>query len=89
MRHEIKKRVLRRLKILEGQVRGLQRLVAEDAYCIGVLTQTSAVREALSGIEDIILENHLATHVVEQVQSGRGARPAREIMAIYKLAKRR
>lgn len=89
MRHEIKKRVLRRLKILEGQVRGLQRLVAEDAYCIDVLTQTSAVKKALSGIEDLILENHLSTHVVEQVQSGRGARPAREIMAIYKLAKRR
>lgn len=89
MRQDLKKRVVRRLKILEGQVRGLQRLVAEETYCIDILTQTSAVKEALSGIEDLMLENHLSTHVIEQVQAGSGARPAREIMAIYKLAKRK
>lgn len=89
MRQAVKEKALRRLKILEGQVRGLQRLVAEEAYCIDILTQTSAVKEALSGIEDLILENHLSTHVIEQVKSGGGARPAKEIMAVYKLAKRR
>lgn len=89
MKHTIKKKALRRLKILEGQVRGLQRMVEEEKYCIDILTQTSAVKEALSGIEDLILENHLSTHVIEQVKAGKGTQPTKEIMEIYKLAKRK
>lgn len=89
MKHVIKKKALRRLKILEGQIRGLQRMVEEEVYCIDILTQSSAVKEALSGIEDLILENHLSTHVIEQVKAGKGARPAKEILEIYKLAKRK
>lgn len=89
MNYHLKNKALRRLKILEGQVRGLQRLVAEETYCTDILTQTSAVKEALSGIENLILENHLATHVVEQIKAGRNTQPTKEIMEIYKLAKKR
>jgi len=80
---------LRRLKILEGQVRGLQRMVEQEDYCIDILNQSSAVKEALSGIEDLILENHLSTHVIEQIKVGNKAKSVKEIMAIYKLSKRR
>lgn len=89
MRHTIQKKALRRLKILEGQVRGLQRMVEEETYCIDILTQSSAVKEALSGIEDLILENHLSTHVLHQMQHGEGKKSTKEIIAIYKLAKRK
>ena len=89
MKYAIKKKALRRLKILEGQVRGLQRMVEKEVYCIDILTQSSAVKEALSGIEDLILENHLSTHVIEQVKAGKGTRPAKEILEIYKLAKKK
>lgn len=89
MMHDIKKKALRRLKILEGQVRGLQRLVEEETYCIDILTQTSAVKEALSGIEDLILENHLSTHVLYQMQHGEGRKSTAEILEIYKLAKKK
>lgn len=89
MKHDTKKKVLRRLKILEGQVRGLQRIVEEEHYCIDILTQTSAVKEALSSIEDLILENHLSTHVLHQMQHGEGEKSTKEILEIYKLAKRK
>lgn len=89
MKHTIKKRALHRLKILEGQVRGLQRMVEKETYCIEILTQTSAVKKALSGIEDLILENHLSTHVLHQMQHGEGKKSTKEILEIYKLAKRK
>ena len=89
MKHDIKNKSLRRLKILEGQVRGLQRMVEEEKYCIDIITQTSAVKEALSGIEDLILENHLSTHVVHQIQHGESTKATKEILEIYKRAKKK
>lgn len=89
MEHGIKHKALRRLKILEGQVRGLQRMVEAEAYCINILTQSSAAKEALSGVEDLILENHLSTHVLHQMQHGEGKKSTKEIIEIYKLAKRK
>ena len=89
MKKDIKKRVIRRLKILEGQVRGLQKMVEKEKYCVDILQQTSAVKQALSGIEDLILENHLSTHVIEQIKSGKESKSTKEILAIYKLSKRK
>lgn len=89
MKEPIKKRVLHRLKILEGQIRGLQKMVEEDTYCIDVLRQSSAAKEALSSIEDLLLENHLSTHVIEQIKAGKKAQPVKEVLTIYKLAKRK
>lgn len=89
MKKDIKKKALRRLKILEGQVRGLQRMVEEEVYCIDILTQSSAVKEALSSVEDFILENHLSTHVLHQMQHGDDKKSTEEIMTIYKLAKKK
>ena len=70
MKSGIKKGVLRRLKILEGQIRGLERMVEKEKYCIAILHQSSAAKQALSSIEDLLLENHLSTHVVEQIKKG-------------------
>ena len=89
MRRQTKEKVLRRLKILEGQVRGLQKMVEGEEYCIDILTQSSAVKEALSGIEDLILENHLSTHVIEQIKEGDKTRSVKEILAIYKLSRKK
>jgi len=57
--HDDKRQVLARLKRIEGQVRGLQRLVDEDTYCIDVLTQLAAVTKALQGVGLHLLEEHL------------------------------
>ncbi|QFU32284.1 metal-sensitive transcriptional regulator [Brevundimonas sp. Bb-A] len=59
MQTEIKPKVLNRLSRIEGQVRGLSRMVEEDRYCIDVLTQLQAVRAALSRVESQILKDHM------------------------------
>ena len=89
MKQGIKKKAIRRLKIVEGQVRGLQRMVEEEKYCIDIINQSLAIKEALSGVEDLILENHLSTHVVEQMKSGKEAKAIKEILSVYKMSKRK
>lgn len=87
--HKNTDKITRRLKIIEGQVRGLQEMVARGEYCIDVITQTSAVKEALSGVEDALLEDHLKTCAAGQFRSGKGDTTTSEILKVYKLAKRR
>lgn len=89
MKQDIKKKAVRRLKILEGQVRGLQRMVHEEKYCIDIINQSLAAKEALSGVEDLILENHLSTHVIEQMRSGKEKKAINEILSVYKVSKKK
>lgn len=62
--------ILNRLKRIEGQVRGVSRMVEEDRYCIDILHQLQAVKSALSRAEDEILKNHAACCVSEAIASG-------------------
>ncbi len=89
MRKDIKNKLTSRLHRIEGQVRGLERMVDEEKYCIDIITQSSAIKEALSSVEDLLLENHLTTHVVEQMKSGKEAQAMKEIMTVYKRSKKK
>ena len=89
MRSDIKKKVQNRLKRIEGQVRGLQKMVEEEKYCIDIITQTNAVRKALSAVEDSMLENHLSTHVIKQIKSGKHMLATDEILSVYKISKKK
>ena len=60
----------KRLKRIEGQVRGLVRMVDEDRYCIDVITQVSAVRAALKRVEDEVLKDHVAHCVEHAITAG-------------------
>jgi DNA-binding FrmR family transcriptional regulator len=62
--------VLKRLRRIEGQVRGLQRMVEDDAYCIDVLTQVSASTKALQAVALQLLEDHLGHCVAHAIESG-------------------
>lgn len=62
--------VLRRLRRIEGQVRGLQRMVDEDTYCIDVLTQVSAATKALQSVALVLLQDHLGHCVADAVAEG-------------------
>jgi len=84
-----KKRAIQRLKRAEGQIRGLQRMVEEQKYCIDIINLSLAVKEALSSFEDFMLENHLSTHVVEQMKSGNQSKAIKEILSVYKVSKRK
>ena len=96
MRHDIKKhdvehkkQAIRRLRLAAGQIRGLERMVENDKYCVDIIHQSLAVKKALSSFEDFILKNHLSTHVVEQMKSGKSSKAVDEILLIYKLSKRK
>ena len=89
--NEQKEDVLRRLSRIEGQVKGLRRLVEEETYCVDVLTQISSVHEALRGVGKVIMRDHLKHCVTDALRAGDEAKAERtyqELMdVIYKFAK--
>lgn len=70
MREDIKTATRKRLNRIEGQVRGLSRMIDDDRYCIDVVTQISAVRAALDRVEEEILRDHIAHCVERAITSG-------------------
>jgi DNA-binding FrmR family transcriptional regulator len=70
MRKDIKASALKRFNRIEGQVRGIARMVEEDRYCIDIVTQIAAVQAALRRVEEEILRDHVATCVEHAVASG-------------------
>jgi len=84
-----KRRLIKRIRIISGQVRGIEKMVEQDKYCVDIITQSSAVKEALSSIENIILEKHLSTHVVQQIKNNQSEKAIHEILKIHRLSKRK
>src|SRR5215467_3986478 len=74
-----KGQVKARLKRIEGQVRGLQKMVDEDRYCIDVLTQVSAAKAALDAVALLLLQDHTEHCVVDAIQAGDGTQKIREL----------
>lgn len=66
---DIKRRALHRSKILEGQIRGLQKMIDKEDYCMDILTQSLAIQKSLLSLNKLILENHVRTHVKDQIGS--------------------
>lgn len=85
---EDKKKLVRRLKIIEGQIRGLQEMIEKDVYCIDVITQTSAVKQALTAVEDVLMESHLKSCVIRQMKTGQEKKAQDEILKVYKLKRK-
>ena len=83
-----KEKLIKRLKIIEGQVRGLQRMLEEGVYCIDVITQTSAVKQGLSNIEDVLMEGHLGHCLVNQIKAGQTTKATKEILKVYQLKRK-
>lgn len=69
MTKEEKSRAISRLKRIEGQIRGIQKMVEEDRYCIDILSQTASIVSALKGVEDQIMQQHLNTCVTDAMRS--------------------
>lgn len=85
---KVKANIIRRLKLIEGQVRGLQKMVENDVYCVDVITQSSAIKQGLSNVEDILLEEHLNHCVVSQIQKGQTKKATQEILKVYQLKRK-
>ena len=79
MHKDAKSSVLKRLQRIEGQVRGLTRMVDEDRYCIDVITQVAAVRAALRAVEEEILRDHVAHCVDGAIRSGNATEQRKKV----------
>ena len=91
MRKDIKASCQKRLSRIEGQVRGLSKMVDEDRYCIDIVTQIAAVRAALRRLEEEILRDHVGHCVEHAIASGNKAdqrKKIEELMAVVSRADR-
>jgi DNA-binding FrmR family transcriptional regulator len=79
-----KENVQNRLKRIEGQVRGLQRMVDEEKYCIDIITQINSVQAALEQVSLLLTEEHMRHCVTDAIQQGNGDEKINEIMAVLK-----
>ena len=85
MHGEAKTQVTKRLQRIEGQVRGLSRMVEEDRYCIDIVTQISAVRAALRKVEEEVLRDHVAHCVEGAIASGNRADQRKKIAELMEV----
>ena len=81
------KDMLNRLSRIEGQVRGIKRMIEEDAYCIDILTQVSAVNAALNSFNKVLLAEHIKTCVTEDIKSGNEETVDELVKVLQKLMK--
>lgn len=85
MMPDTQRQALRRLKIISGQVQALEKQVADDRYCMDVLDLSLSIQRALRSLDALVIEGHLRTHVVEQVQNGETDRAVSELLRLYKV----
>jgi DNA-binding FrmR family transcriptional regulator len=89
---ELKKRAEHRVKILEGQIRGLQKMIDAEEYCMDIITQSLAIQKSLGSLNKLIVENHMKTHVKHMLASGDPAqheKAAEELLKIFELTQNR
>jgi len=88
---DIKKRALHRTKIIEGQLRGIEKMIENEDYCVDIITQTLAVQKSLRSLNKLLVENHLRTHVSEMFDEGGARRDAgvAELLTVFELQNNR
>lgn len=79
-----KEKVVNRLKRIEGQVRGIQKMVEEDRYCVDILVQISAIQSALKNVGFVITERHIKHCVSDAIKQGEGKETIEELMSVMK-----
>jgi len=84
---DIKKRALHRARILEGQLRGVEKMIDDEAYCVDIITQTLAIQKSLRSLNKLLVENHLRTHVTEMFDEGGSRRDdaVNELLTVFDL----
>ncbi|MFO0920123.1 MAG: metal-sensitive transcriptional regulator [Candidatus Saccharimonadales bacterium] len=85
---DIKQRATHRSKIIEGQIKGLQKMIENDEYCMEILTQSLAIQKSISSLNKLILENHITTHITHMMSSDNPAdheTALEELMKLYEL----
>ena len=88
---DIKKRALHRSRILQGQLRGLEKMIDNEEYCVDIITQSLAVQKSLRSLNKLIVENHLRTHVTDMFEAGgdERERAVAELLTVFELTNNR
>jgi len=88
---DIKKRALHRSRILQGQLRGIEKMIESEEYCIDIITQSLAVQKSLRSLNKLLVENHLRTHVSDMFEAGGDDRDkaVAELLAVFELQQNR
>ena len=88
---DIKKRALHRTRILEGQMRGLEKMIDDEDYCVDIITQSLAVQKSLSSLNKLLVENHLRTHVTDMFAAGgeQSEQAVDELLRVFELSNNR
>lgn len=87
---DLKQRALHRTKILEGQMRGVQKMIENEDYCIDILTQSLAIQKSIGSLNKLILENHVRTHIKDNLSSKSKRiqeQAVEELLGLYELSK--
>ncbi|QGH34457.1 metal-sensing transcriptional repressor [Gracilibacillus salitolerans] len=79
-----KQKVINRLKRIEGQVRGIQKMVEDDRYCVDILVQISAIQSALKNVGFSVTERHIKHCVSDAIKQGEGQETIEELMNVMK-----
>jgi DNA-binding FrmR family transcriptional regulator len=85
---DIKRRALHRSKILQGQLKGLEKMIEKEDYCVDIITQSLAIQKSLASLNKLILENHLRTHIKDMLSSSDESMKSdaiHELLALYEL----
>ena len=85
MIEDIKKRTLHRSRILQGQLKGLEKMIDNEEYCVDIITQSLAIQKSLASLNKLILENHLRTHVKDMFVTGGTDKAIEELIDLYEL----
>ncbi len=82
---------MHRTRILEGQLRGLEKMIENEDYCIDIITQSLAIQKSLGSLNKLLVENHLKTHVTEMFDEGGSQRDDAivELLKVYELSNNR
>lgn len=88
---DIKKRALHRSRILQGQLRGLEKMIENEDYCVDIITQSLSVQKSLRSLNKLLVENHLRTHVTDMFEAGGDEREAAvsELLTVFELTNNR
>lgn len=89
MIEDLKRRALHRSKILQGQMKGLEKMIDREAYCMDILTQSLAIQKSLASLNKLILSNHLQTHIKDRLSSGHEKareEAVKELLDLYQLS---
>lgn len=86
--HKENKKILSRLKRVQGQLTGVEKMILNDTYCIDIITQTSAIKSAISALEDEMLGSHLAHCLHKETNKNKLAEMQKEIIKVYKLKRK-